>query len=206
MKQLILPIAAMILVVVASNILVQYPYGDWLTWGAFTYPVAFLVTDLTNRLLGPRRARTVVYFGFAIGVVLSAYFAGLFNPVGNQVMGLRIAAASGTAFLTGQLLDVFVFNRLRRASWWRAPLVSSLLASSWDTVLFFSLAFYGLGGFEGEVVPVAVAGAEVEVVRWIGWAVGDFGVKMAMALLMLVPFRMIVAYLMDIKNVAAGRG
>jgi queuosine precursor transporter len=156
-------VAAMTLIVVASNILVQYPVNDWLTWGAFTYPLAFLVTDLANRRLGPAAARRVVYVGFALAVLCSAVLA---TP--------RIALASGTAFLVAQLLDVVVFDRLRRGIWWRAPLVSSVLGSTIDTVLFFTLAFAATG------------------LPWIGWAIGDLAVKFAVALVMLIPFRLLM--------------
>jgi len=162
-RSLIIGVAAMTLVVVASNILVQYPVNDWLTWGAFTFPVAFLVTDLTNRKLGPAKARRVVYVGFALAVVLSWYFA-----------TVRIAIASGSAFLIAQVLDVYLFDRLRRRSWWRAPLISSALASALDTLLFFTLAFAGTG------------------LPWIPWAIGDYGVKLLFAGLMLLPFRMLM--------------
>ena len=158
-----LAVTAMTLVVVASNILVQYPVNDWLTWGAFTYPVAFLVTDLANRRLGPAAARRVVYIGFALAVVCSAVLA---TP--------RIAIASGTAFLAAQLLDVLVFDRLRRGNWWRAPLVSSVLGSTLDTALFFTLAFAATG------------------LPWIGWAIGDLAVKLTVALAMLLPFRLMM--------------
>ena len=147
-------------VVVASNVAVQVPINAWLTWGAFTYPVTFLVTDLTNRRLGPAQARRVVYVGFALAVVLSIVFA-----------GPRIALASGTAFLSAQLLDVWVFDRLRRLPWWQAPLASSGLASLWDTAVFFSLAFAGTG------------------LPWLTWGLGDLAVKAGMALLLLLPFR-----------------
>lgn len=160
-----LPIAAMIVVVVASNLLVQYPINDWLTWGALSYPVSFLVTDLTNRRFGPADTRRVVYVGFALAVVLSA-----------AVAGPRIAAASGGAFLCAQLLDVAVFDRLRRLAWWRAPLASSSLASAVDTVLFFSLAFAGTG------------------LPWVTWGLGDFAVKLGMALGMLIPFRALMRH------------
>lgn len=154
----------MTVVVVASNILVQYPVNDWLTWGAFTYPVAFLVTDLANRRLGPEAARRVVYSGFALAVLCSAVLA---TP--------RIALASGTAFLVAQLLDVHVFDRLRQGrSWWRAPLVSSAIGSTVDTALFFTLAFAMTG------------------LPWLGWAVGDLAVKFAVALAMLLPFRLLM--------------
>ena len=164
-------IAAMTAVVLASNILVQYPLNDWLTYGAFTYPVAFLVTDLTNRALGPRQARRVVVWGFALAVVLSLWLA---TP--------RIALASGSAFLCAQLLDVAVFDRLRRASWWKAPLVSSGFASVLDTALFFSLAFAGTG------------------LPWPTWALGDLGCKLAMALLLLAPFRLLAPRRTDAVN------
>lgn len=164
--------------VVASNILVQYPFTpfglqDYLTWGAFTYPFAFLITDLTNRRLGPARARTVVYFGFAIAVVLSVMLA---TP--------RIAIASGAAFLTAQLIDIAVFHRLRGGFWWRAPLFSSLVGSSVDTALFFSIAFAGSGvgsaDYWGLVLPI-----------WVGWAVFDYLVKIIHAGVMLGPFHLL---------------
>jgi uncharacterized PurR-regulated membrane protein YhhQ (DUF165 family) len=159
-RTLALPVAAMVAVVAGSNVAVQYPINDWLTWGAFTYPVAFLVTDLTNRRLGPGKAREVAYTGFGLAVLLSIVLA---TP--------RIALASGAAFVTAQLLDIAVFDRLRRLPWWQAPLVSSGLASIWDTAVFFSLAFAGTG------------------LPWITWAIGDLGAKVAMALLLLLPFR-----------------
>jgi uncharacterized PurR-regulated membrane protein YhhQ (DUF165 family) len=162
-REWLTPILAMTVVVVASNVLVQYPINDWLTWGALTYPVAFLVTDLTNRRLGSAAARRVIVAGFLVAVVLSIWLA---TP--------RIALASGAAFLSAQFLDVAVFNRLRLQSWWRAPLVSSSTASAWDTALFFSLAF----AFTG--------------LPWITWAIGDFAVKLAMALILLLPFRLLM--------------
>ena len=160
------PIAAMTIVVVVSNIAVQFPINDWLTWGALTYPIAFLVTDLTNRHFGAAATRCVVYAGFGIAVVLSVWAA-----------GPRIACASGSAFLAAQLLDVLIFHRLRRSeAWWRAPLVSSLSASALDTALFFSLAFVGTG------------------LPWITWGLGDFGVKVGMALALLIPFRVLMRF------------
>ena len=167
-------VIAMTIIVAASNFLVQYPINNWLTWGALTYPVAFLVTDLTNRRLGPQSARRVVYVGFAFAVVLSIVLA---TP--------RIAMASGSAFLAAQLLDITVFNRLRQARWWLAPLTSSVLGSVLDTALFFALAF------AGTTVP------------WITLAFGDLGVKLAMALLMLVPFRLLLAVTMPIAGRSA---
>ena len=167
-------VAAMIAVVAASNVAVQYPINDWLTWGAFTYPVAFLVTDLTNRSLGPAVARRVVLVGFALGVVLSVHLA-----------GWRIGLASGGAFLVAQLLDVQIFDRLRRGTWWRAPFVSSTLASALDTALFFALAFAGSG------------------LPWVTWAIGDYGVKLAMALGLLIPFRALMPRLRSLEQAEA---
>jgi len=161
-KDLAPAIAAMAAVVVASNVLVGYPINDWLTWGALSYPLAFLVTDLTNRRFGPARARRVVYVGFAFAVVLSIVLA---SP--------RIALASGSAFLVAQALDVQVFDRLRDQVWWLPPLVSSLLGSALDTTLFFTLAF------AGEPLP------------WVGWALGDFAVKIAVALALLPAFKVL---------------
>lgn len=159
MQALIVPVLAMIVVIVSSNILVQHPINDWLTWGALTYPVAFLVNDITNRLYGPEKARKVVFVGFALAVILSVWLA---TP--------RIAVASGTAFLVAQLLDLGVFNRLRQRVWWQPPLASSAVGSVVDTALFFSIAFVGTG------------------LPWITWALGDLAVKMALAALLLVPF------------------
>lgn len=160
MGSLLLPLAAMVVVVVGSNVLVQVPINDWLTWGALSYPFAFLVTDVTNRTLGPAQARRVVQVGFACAVVLSVVLA---TP--------RIAVASGAAFLTAQLLDIHVFDRLRHRAWWQAPLASSVLGSAMDTALFFGLAF---------------AGTEVP---WVTLGLGDYAVKLGLALIMLVPFR-----------------
>lgn len=157
------PTAAMVVVVVGANIAVQYPINDWLTWGAFTYPFSFLVTDLSNRAFGADRARRVVLAGFAVGVVLSVVVA-----------GWRIGLASGTAYLLAQMLDITIFDRLRRARWWRAPLISSLLASVLDTAVFFGLAFAGTG------------------LPWLTWAIGDLAVKIAMALLCLAPYRVLM--------------
>jgi hypothetical protein len=160
-------IAAMIVIVTGSNIAVQYPINAWLTWGALTYPISFLVTDLTNRAFGPRMARRVVYAGFAAAVALSIFLA-----------TWRIAVASGSAFLLAQLLDIAIFDRLRRAAWWRAPFISSVLASAVDTALFFTLAFAGTG------------------LPWVTWGLGDYGVKLLMALLLLAPFRALMAVVM----------
>ncbi|MEK1874355.1 MAG: queuosine precursor transporter [Rhizobium altiplani] len=185
-------VALMTLVVVASNFLVQFPLhaelaginlADILTWGAFTYPVAFLITDLTNRQFGPQAARKVVFAGFVVGVTLSFYTS---VP--------RIAIASGSAYLAGQLLDISLFNRLRRQAWWRAPLVGSLIGSMLDTVIFFSFAFAAFFVFFGPNDPFALESAPILGVlsaaapRWISWAIGDFSVKMIVGLVMLLPY------------------
>ena len=187
--RLIMPVIAMTLVVVASNILVQYPFtpfdlGDYLTWGAFTYPVAFLVTDLTNRRYGPRVARQLVIAGFAVAVVLSIWLA---TP--------RIALASGTAFLVGQLLDITVFNRLRRQAWWRAPFVGSIIGSALDTILFFSLAFAGDPDMSGSVNLFGT-----EVMLWQSLAVFDFSVKMLIALIALLPYGALMSVILPMER------
>jgi len=156
--------AAMVLIVLSSNVLVQYPLSDWLTWGAITYPFSFLVVDLANRYHGPRMARRIVYVGFVVALVLSAWLA---TP--------RIAVASGTAFLCAELLDVTIFNRLRRHAWWKPPLVSTLFSSVVDTAIFFTLAFAGTD------------------MPWVTLALGDLAVKLAIALFALVPFRVALA-------------
>jgi uncharacterized PurR-regulated membrane protein YhhQ (DUF165 family) len=156
--------AAMVLVILYSNILVQTPLNDWLTWGAITYPFSFLITDLANRYYGLRFARRVVYAGFVIALVLSAYYA---TP--------RIALASGTAFLVAELVDVHIFDRLRRRAWWQPPLISTLVGSALDTAVFFTLAFYGTD------------------MPWVTLGLGDFGVKVALAVITLLPFRAALA-------------
>lgn len=190
-----LAVLAMVATVAASNFLVQFPVhaqlgpvnlADLLTWGAFTYPVAFLVTDLTNRHFGPTGARLVVICGFAVAVVLSVWLA---TP--------RIAIASGTAFLVAQFLDISIFNRLRHGRWWHAPLFSSLVSSALDTVIFFSLAmapaFAGLdtmlGRQDGSLAfPAPLLGIGPEVELWVSLAAGDFLVKLLLAALCLAPY------------------
>lgn len=198
----ILPgVLAMAAVVVASNILVQYLLGSWLTWGAFTYPIAFLVTDVMNRVYGAGPARKVVFAGFVVGVICSF--------IGTQIMGeygplvtLRIAIGSGTAFLIAQLLDVSIFDRLRAGTWWRAPVVSTLVGSSVDTALFFTIAFSGALAFlepandvswAGEVLPLLGAGPQAPL--WVSLAVADWMVKLTLALIALIPFRVLVTKL-----------
>lgn len=199
-------ILAMATIVVVSNILVQFLFGDWLTWGAFTYPFAFLVTDVMNRVYGVSAARRVVFVGFLTGVVCSL--------IGTQVMlegdgftypavTLRIAIGSGIAFLTAQLMDVGIFDRLREGLWWRAPVVSTLIGSTVDTVLFFSIAFSGwLVAMEpandvswaNEMLPILGTGPVAPL--WVSLAVADWCVKVTIALIALIPFRLIVTRLM----------
>ncbi|MDU8942459.1 queuosine precursor transporter [Ovoidimarina sediminis] len=198
MTRLLPGIAAMAAVVVTSNILVQFLFGQWLTWGAFTYPIAFLVTDVMNRVYGPALARKVVFAGFLTGVICSLIGTQIHGEFGPLVT-LRIALGSGIAFLVAQLLDISVFNSLRDGSWWRAPLVSSLVGSSVDTALFFTIAFSaGLSGLEpgndvswaNEALPMLGIGPVAPL--WMSLAVADWGVKLALAMIALVPFRMIV--------------
>lgn len=203
MKHHLLPgILAMAAIVVASNILVQFLFGQWLTWGAFTYPLAFLVTDVMNRVYGRDAARRVVFAGFVVGLVCSfigTQISGEFGPL----VTLRIALGSAVAFLTAQLLDIAVFNRLREGAWWRAPMVSSLIGSTVDTALFFTIAFSaGLAvlepgndvGWANEILPLLGVGPAVPL--WMSLALADWMVKLALALLTLVPFRIIVRSLM----------
>lgn len=158
-------VIAMAVIVTASNILVEMPLNDWLTWGALSYPIAFLVTDITNRTLGVNLARSVVIVGFVVAVVMSLLLA---NP--------RIALASGTAFLIAQLLDITIFDKLRRQTWWKAPIASSVVASFVDTFIFFSLAFVGTG------------------LPWHTWALGDYGAKLIMVVVLILPFRGLIRY------------
>jgi uncharacterized integral membrane protein (TIGR00697 family) len=198
MKSSYLPgILAMAAIVLASNILVQFLFGNWLTWGAFTYPLAFLVTDIMNRVYGVAAARRVVFAGFVTGVICSL--------IGTQIMGefgplvtLRIALGSGLAFLVAQLMDVAIFDRLRAGAWWRAPVVSTLVGSSLDTALFFTIAFSANLSFlepandvswAGDILPILGHGPEAPL--WVSLAIADWLVKLALALIALVPFRLI---------------
>lgn len=152
---------AMIFIITLSNYLVQFPINEWLTWGAFSYPLSFLVTELTTRFYGPKKARYAVYVGFFVALFISFIIA---TP--------KIALASVTAFLVAQLLDISLFSRFRQGRWWQAPFLASLGASSVDTALFWTIAFFG------EPVPLLT------------WALGDLGVKILLDAALLVPFRL----------------
>jgi uncharacterized integral membrane protein (TIGR00697 family) len=182
-----------------------------------SYPLAFLVTDITNRLLGPRIARRVVYWGFALGLPLTVLVpltmaeVGLIPAAADGARLLRIAIASGTAFLVGQLLDIGVFNRLRERAWWQAPAFSSLIGSLADTAVFFSLAFasffvvLGVGDqFASESAPL-LGLYPVEAPRWISWALGDFAVKLMIDVVALIPYRLIVGDFVPFRPETIGR-
>ena len=194
-------IIAMAAIVLASNILVQFLFGNWLTWGAFTYPFAFLVTDLMNRIYGAGPARTVVFIGFLVGVFCSLIGTQIIGEYGPLVT-FRIAIASGIAFLTAQMLDVAIFSALRNGRWWKAPLASTLVGSSVDTLLFFSIAFSAQMiwldpsndvSWAGELLPLLGFGPVVPL--WVSLAMADWGVKLSLALIALVPFRLLVVRL-----------
>jgi len=164
------------LVVLASNYLVQFPfkyYGleEILTYGAFSYPIAFLITDLANRSYGKIVARKIVYIGFTIGISFTLLFSTNFG----ELISIRIAVGSGTAFIVAQLLDVQIFDQLRKKKWFIAPLTSSLIGSTIDTFLFFSISFYATG------------------IPWFTLSLGDLAVKVFVALLMLIPFRILLS-------------
>ena len=199
MKNLLPGILAMAAIVVASNILVQHTFGSYLTYGAFTYPLSFLVNDITNRLAGARAARRVVLAGFVAGLACSFIGTQLHNEFGPLV-SLRVALGSGMAFLVGQLLDVTIFDRLRRAEWWRAPLISTLLGSTVDSVIFFTIAFAASLTFlepwndvSWAAVSGPLLGSGPEVPLWVSLAAADWCVKFGIALFGLLPFRLIVA-------------
>ena len=169
-------------VVLTSNYLVQFPikyYGlqEILTYGAFSYPIAFLITDLANRSYGKIVARRIVYVGFIIGIVFTLFFSTNFT----DLISVRIAIGSGTAFMIAQLLDVQIFDKLRKRQWFVAPLISSLIGSIVDTFLFFSISFYATG------------------VPWITLSLGDLAVKIIVALLMLIPFRLLLGTIKSAK-------
>ena len=170
------------LVVALSNYLVQFPITymnleEIFTYGAFSYPVAFLITDLANRRYGKEIARRIVYIGFLLGLFLTLYFSTDFS----NLISKRIAIGSGIAFLTAQLLDVQVFDKLRKKVWYVAPFISSLIGSVIDTFLFFSIAFYGTG------------------INWVTLSFGDLFVKIFVAIVMLIPFRLLLSSVKEIE-------
>ena len=173
----------MAFVVTLSNYLVQFPVNyigleEILTYGAFSYPIAFLITDLSNRRYGKNTAKKIVYIGFVFGVFLTFYFSTNYS----DLISIRIAIGSGTAFLIAQLIDVNIFDKLRKKKWFIAPLISSLIGSTIDTFLFFSIAFYATG------------------VNWIKLSIGDLLVKIFIALIMLIPFRFLLSYIQEISS------
>ena len=174
----------MALIVALSNYLVQFPINHFglkniLTYGAFSYPVAFLITDLTNRKYGKSSAKKIVYLGFLLGVFLTLYISTNYS----DLISIRIAFGSGVAFLVAQLVDVHIFDKLRKKIWFVAPLSSSLLGSTIDTFLFFSISFYGTS------------------VNWITLSFGDLCVKVFVSLIMLIPFRISISYIQEISKV-----
>jgi len=182
-KLLLLLSLIMGVIVLASNYLVQFPvqyYGleEVLTYGAFSYPIAFLITDLANRFYGKIIARKIVYVGFIIGITSTFYFSTNYA----DLISVRIAIGSGTAFIVAQLLDVQIFDKLRKKKWFVAPLISSLIGSIVDTFLFFFIAFYGTG------------------IPWVTLSLGDLAVKLFVALLMLIPFRLLLGTIKVVKT------
>ena len=183
MNKLLITLSFMMgVVVLASNYLVQFPvnhYGlnEILTYGAFSYPIAFLITDLANRSFGKIIAKKIVYLGFAIGILFTLIFSTNFG----DLISIRIAVGSGIAFITAQLLDVQIFDQLRKKKWFIAPLTSSLIGSVVDTFIFFSIAFYGTG------------------VPWVTLSLGDLAVKFIVALVMLIPFRILLNLFKPVK-------
>ena len=174
-KKFILLSFLMGVIVLSSNFLVQFPVNHYglnkiLTYGAFSYPVAFLITDLANRTYGKIIARKIVYLGFLIGIIFTLFFSTNFS----DLISIRIAIGSGSAFLVAQLLDVQIFDKLRKNTWYIAPLISSSIGSIVDTFLFFSVAFVGTG------------------VPWVTLSLGDLSVKLFVALVMLIPFRLLL--------------
>ena len=170
-------------VVILSNYLVQFPVKylglqNVLTYGAFSYPIAFLITDVANQKYGKSLAKRIVYFGFALGVFLTFYFSTNYS----DLISIRIAFASGIAFLVAQLIDVNIFDKLRKKIWFAAPLVSSLVGSTVDTFLFFSISFYGTS------------------VNWFTLSLGDLLVKIFVAIMMLIPFRILISHLAQSSN------
>jgi len=179
-KLFVILAVSMGVVVLTSNYLVQYPVqyfglSELLTYGAFSYPIAFLITDLANRGFGKIIARKIVYIGFFLGVFFTLFFSTNFS----DLISIRIAIGSGTAFIVAQLIDVNIFDKLRYKIWFAAPLTSSLVGSTIDTFLFFSISFYGTG------------------INWVTLSFGDLFVKIFVALAMLIPFRLLLSHIQE---------
>ena len=182
-------VVVMAVVIAVSNVLVQYPIGEWLTWAALTYPLAFVVTDVTNRMKGAAAARKVVISGFVVGIIASV-IASFFD-----LTTMRVALASATAFLVAQLLDVSIFDRFRELTWWKTPMISSTIASTIDTLIFFSLAFStftfaflpDMNDWALETVPIFGFGPDAPL--WLSLAIGDLLVKIVLIPLLLIPYR-----------------
>jgi uncharacterized integral membrane protein (TIGR00697 family) len=199
MRILLPGVIAMATIVVASNILVQYPLGAFLTWGALTYPFAFLVNEIVNRFEGPAAARKVVLAGFLTGIICSFIGTQIQSEFGPLVT-IRVALGSGLAFLAAQLLDITIFNRFRRGLWWKAPLISPVISSTLDTAIFFTIAFSATLAFlepgvdvSWATAPMPLLGLGPEAPFWVSLAVGDWLVKLVLAGVALLPFRLALA-------------
>lgn len=206
-KTYLFGIVAMAAVVVASNVLVQFLCGEWLTYGAFTYPIAFLITDLMNRLYGPQIARRIVFVGFVTGVICSLIGTQVIIEIDKDfyvpAVTTRIALASGSAFLLAQFLDIFIFTKLKDFSWWHAPFFSSIVGGALDTIIFFSFSFslsltIFIGSdhnteFMNQGVPILGFGNMSSL--WVSLAIADYFVKLVLALVFLIPFRVLITRL-----------
>ncbi len=198
-RTLFIPIILMSVIVLISNILVQFLLGNWLTWGALTYPLAFLITDITNRFYGLTAARKVVLFGFIIGLFCSFVGTQLQGEFGPLVT-LRIALGSATAFIVAHFLDISIFNYLREEKWWKAPLISSIVGSSIDTIIFFFIAFSSVLIFLEPTNDVSWASEKTPLLGisgtapfWVSLAVADFLVKLSLVIISLVPFKYLIS-------------
>ena len=202
-RAILIGILAMATVVVISNILVQFLFGQWLTWGAFTYPFAFLITDVMNRVFGVTQARKLVLSGFIVGVICSLIGTQIIGEFGPLVT-IRIAIGSGLAFLLAQLCDIAIFDRMRgTARWWHAPLVSSAIGSSLDTAIFFFIAFSTQliwlepandVAWANQMLPILGIGFSAPL--WVSLALADWSVKISIALIALAPFKIAVGRLL----------
>lgn len=207
LKSLIIPIISMSIIVLVSNIFVQFMLGSWLTWGALTYPLAFLVTDITNRFYGLSAARKVVLFGFIIGIFCSLAGTQLQGEFGPLVT-LRIALGSASAFILAHFLDISIFNYLREEKWWKAPLISSIVGSFFDTLIFFFIAFSSILTFLEPSNDVSWASEKTPLLGiigiapfWVSLAIADFLVKLCLITISLIPFKYFVSILKLKENI-----